>query len=367
METQTQTAVLNGNYELTKIVHESGLQLTEAEEIKQSYLPYFEQLAAIKEDSKKINFETPGELDEKIARELRLRTVKVRTGSESVKEDRKKMHTLKANVEQSSWNLIKSTCQLDEERFMQVEKKREIAEKARAEMLRVERMGLLSNVTDAGLYNAVVGQMTQDAFDLLLSGFVLAKKEKEEKEKQLAIEAIEKENAAIRERAKQAEENKRLKAEAEANAKIIAEQKAKADAELKKVEALRKLEQEKSDALLEAQRKQAADKLAKEKAISDSKLQKEREANDKLKAELQAKEDVERKAETAKQAELKAKEIADAMALKAPDKEKLNKWIDSLMIGITPNVGGDAHKVAINIQDKFSSFKKWANTEIENL
>ncbi|MCV6900744.1 hypothetical protein OE165_27305, partial [Escherichia coli] len=83
--------------------------------------------------AKKINFENPTELDEKIARELRLRTVKIRTGSQDVKDERKRIHTLKANIEQDAWNLIKSTCQLEEEQFLQVEKKREKAEQLRKE------------------------------------------------------------------------------------------------------------------------------------------------------------------------------------------------------------------------------------------
>jgi hypothetical protein len=74
-----------------KVITESGLVLNEAEEIKQSYLPFFIQLAEIKEEAKKINFENPSMLDEKIARELRLRTVKVRTGSEDIKNTRKKI------------------------------------------------------------------------------------------------------------------------------------------------------------------------------------------------------------------------------------------------------------------------------------
>ena len=65
------------NDELEKIVQDSGIELNQGELIKQSYLPYFEQLAEIKESSKKINFEKPTELDEEIARSLRLKTVKI--------------------------------------------------------------------------------------------------------------------------------------------------------------------------------------------------------------------------------------------------------------------------------------------------
>jgi hypothetical protein len=60
------------------------------------------------------------------------------------------------------------------------------------------------------------------------------------------------------------------------------------------------------------------------------------------------------------------KEEAKRLA-KAPDIEKLTKWIDSLMIGITPDVGGDGHKLALDIHVKFEGFKKWATEQINNL
>jgi len=51
------------NQELEVIVKESGLELSESESIKQSYLPNFEQMATVKEESKKINFENPTMMD----------------------------------------------------------------------------------------------------------------------------------------------------------------------------------------------------------------------------------------------------------------------------------------------------------------
>lgn len=141
METQNSTEVVIIQYpELDKVVNVTGIEEADQALIKTSYIPYFEEMAKIKEESKKINFENPTELDEKIARELRLRTVKVRTGSEEVKDNRKRIHSLKANVEQDAWNLIKSTCKVEEEIFLQVEKATEIANKARIEALKLSRV-----------------------------------------------------------------------------------------------------------------------------------------------------------------------------------------------------------------------------------
>ena len=95
--------------ELEKVITDSGIALTDSEEIRQSYLPFFEQMGAIKEESKKINFDNPSVLDEKIARELRLRQVKIRTGCKELKDERKRIHLLRGNLEQSMFNLIEKT------------------------------------------------------------------------------------------------------------------------------------------------------------------------------------------------------------------------------------------------------------------
>lgn len=97
---------MNELQQLETVLENSGLVLSDAETIKQSYLPFFEQLAEIKEQSSKIDYANPTSLDESIARELRLKTVKIRTGSEALKNERKKVHLLRGNLEQDSWNLI---------------------------------------------------------------------------------------------------------------------------------------------------------------------------------------------------------------------------------------------------------------------
>lgn len=167
------------NTELERVVLESGLELSEGEQIKQSYLPFFIQIAEIKEESKKINFENPTELDEKIACELRLRMVKIRTGSATIKDERKKIHLLRGNLEQSSYNLIKTGCELEEEIFLQVEKKREIAEKLRKENLKNERLELLKDVCETPeIYP--LSEMEEESFNDLFEALKIAKQQKED-------------------------------------------------------------------------------------------------------------------------------------------------------------------------------------------
>ena len=116
-KTETRLVVIEPN-QLEEVVKDSGLAIQEGEEIKQSYLPFLNQLAEIQSQASKINFESPTGLDENIARELRLKTVKVRTGSENLKNDRKRLSLLKGNLEQASYNIIAASCKLTEEVFL---------------------------------------------------------------------------------------------------------------------------------------------------------------------------------------------------------------------------------------------------------
>lgn len=349
--------------ELVLLVESKGLELNEAEQIKQSYLPYFAQMGEIKELAKKINFENPTELDEKIARELRLKTVKIRTGSEGVKDERKRIHSLKASIEQDAWNLIKSTCLLDEELFLQVEKKREIEEKKIKELLKAERLEFLKELTDqANMYP--VGEMTEDNFNELLSGLKLAKEAKIEADKKAEAERIEAERLAKEEQEKIRLENIRLKAEAEENERLAKIEKEKQKKELEKVEALRKIEQEKNDKILEAKRKEAE----KIKAENDAKLKNQSEENERLAKELQAKKDAELAAKQKADKEESDRILAEKKAAKAPDKEKLKVFVSSFQIpDQASNIGKEALIIESLIIEKFNAFKKWAETQIENI
>ena len=339
------------NAELEKVVLESGLELSEGEQIKQSYLPFFVQIAEIKEESKKINFENPSELDEKIARELRLRMVKIRTGSATIKDERKKIHLLRGNLEQSSYNLIKSGCELEEEIFLQVEKKREIAETLRKLNLKNERLELLKNVCETPeIYP--LSEMDETQFNDLFEALTIAKQQKEEKEKaellRLENERIEREKAIEVQRL----ENEQLKQEAEKREKELAIEREKV---------------RKEKEAIELKVKQEAEKLAEQNRIEKEKqdliLQKEREEKQRLENELKEKQEQERKIELENELKEKAESLAKIKAEKAPIKDKLKLWVGSFNIENAP-IENETTKL---ISEKFELFRIWAITNIENL
>lgn len=321
---------------LAKVLTDSKLELTEAEEIKQSYLPYFEQMAVIKQEASKINFDNPTELDEQIARNLRLRTVKIRTGSMAVKEERKRIHMLKANVEQSAWNLIKTTCELDEELFLQIEKKREIAEKARLEARKADRINkLLPFNVDVQFIDLL--NMPDDAFDKLLAQSELAFEQERAELLKAEQERIERERIAEEKRLEMIAENKRLREEAELKEKAAKERDELQSNRLKlllpvttsqtddgsvnmaslyeltnhefhsvltkRTNEVKKLEQEKAEAKAKADAEQ---KKMREEA--QAKIEAERKERERVEAELKAKQEeearIKREAEEREQAEL---------------------------------------------------------------
>ena len=120
----------------------------------------------------------------------------------------------------------------------------------------------------------------------------------------------------------------------------------------------------------EAEEKEKA--LAAERAESERKLKEQQEKaaaeKAKLEAELQSKKDAELAEQKAKEAaELAAKQEADKLA-KAPDKEQLNAWLNSIKFHPMPiTSSNEAQTVATDITAKFAAFKGWAKVQVEKL
>lgn len=362
METQTQT-VAKIDYK------EFGLEEIKANQISDDFKPHFERIIELETEFEQVLLlDINDAMTTFKAKELRQKYVKNRTlGFNETHKKGKDFFLNGGRFCDKIKNSGLAINELKESKLLEIEKYYETQEKAKVEALALLRISALKEFDfDGSAMN--LGVMDVNVWDSFLAGTKLQFEAKKAEEKRLALEAIEKENSEIRERARVAEENLKLKKEAESHAKIIAEQKAKADAELAKVESLRKLEQDKSDALLELQRKQSEEKAKKEKAITDAKLKAEKEANEKLQAELKAKQDAEKKANDKIIADKKANDLAELKASKAPEKTQMTTWVNSSTMDPSP-VLKDAinQEVAIEILARFAQFKAWANTKIENL
>jgi hypothetical protein len=363
---ETQIVKINST-ELEKVVNNSGLAIIEAEEIKASYLPFLARLIEVQDQAVKINFETPTAIDETIARELRLLTVKIRTDAEKLKDEQKRVDLLRGRVKQDSYNLIASSCKLAEEVFTQVEKAREITEKKRKEALKAERIEKLTPYEiDPQFYD--LANMPDEVFENLLTGAKtalenkIAAEKKAEEERVAKIEADRVKNERIR------KENERLQVEAKERERL-------AEIERKKQADILKAQQEKADKerkeLEEKNRKErelADQKAAKLKAENDAKLEAERKEREMLANELKAKQDAENKAKQAEQNRLIAEEKERKQAEKAPDKEKLIQLAANIALIVFPELKSDeAQKILIDTKGLLLKTSTYIREKAEQL
>lgn len=351
METATKNEIVKIN------PADFGVEESKAQQIAEQFKPMLDKMVELEaEYNEVLKLDIDDPMTTFKAKEVRLKYVKVRTGTAAIHKAQKDFY-LQAGRFVDGWkNAQLFASQGIEEKLSAIELHYENKEKARIAALNEARLNELKQFEfDGSQMN--LGSMDEAVWTNFLSGTKLQYEAKKAEEKKIELAKIEAENAAIRERARIEEENKKLKAEAKAKEKALEIERAKAKKELEAKEALRLAEQKKADALLETQRKQA-----------EAKLKKEREAKEKIEAELRAKQEVERKAEAEKQAEIKAKQLADAKALKAPDKDKLIAWINNVSLSETLELkSNESVTVAANIQLKFDAFKNWANEQINNL
>jgi hypothetical protein len=349
--------------DLEKKVQETGLELADGKDAMTAFLPFAAQLSEIAEQAKTINTVEPTKDDEKLARELRLKTVKIRTGAERVKEQRKRVHLLRGNIEQSFYNIIKDNCSLAETGLEQIEKYSEEQERIRKEALREVRLKELREFTDqADIYP--LAEMTEESYQDLLGAMKIQKEEKEKariaEEQRLEQERIAAEQELLR---KEIHKNRYVQLLRDYKYAHEGDLGALTDDEFFAIE---KVAREEHEARI-------ADEKAKEKELAEAKRKADEAA-----AEAKAAQDALRAKEEAEQKALKEKADAEKKALaetiaqakkaaKAPDKVKLSSWINGLEC-VGPELKTDEGIVVrADIQAKFEGFKKWAISEIEKL
>lgn len=169
------------------------------------------------------------------------------------------------------------------------------------------------------------GELSESDFNAFIDRLKTAKKEYDDK--QVAIQA----------------ENERLRKEQEEKNRIIAEERAKAEAERKAAEEKARKEREAAEAKLRIEResaRKAAEKAAAEKAKLEAELREKAEAEARAKREEAARLEAERK----------EKEAAERKAANAPDKEKLQVVIDKItaLKNDLPEMAGNDAKTIMN-------------------
>lgn len=342
--------------ELVKInPKDFGIEESKAKQIADQFKPMLDKMVELEEEANEV-FKLDIESLEaaKQAKEVRLKYVKVRTGTSEIHKEQKAFY-LQAGRFVDGWkNAQLFASQGIEEKLMQIEKYAENKEKERLENLQRERIILVEPYLES-VEALNLSSMSEEVFTNFLQGSKTNYENKLESER-LEKERLEAERLAEIERQKAIEaENAKLKIEAEAKEKALAKERAEAKEKLDAIELKAKQEREEA----ENKRQIEAAKQAKIQAEKDAEIKR-------IAKELQDKKDAEIKAETERKlAEENAKKEAEKAA-KAPIKDQLNIWVENFKIDL-PNSELLNNEKALLIKSKFDAFKKWAKNEVESL
>jgi len=327
---------------------EFGLEEQKAAQIEAQFKPMLEKMTELENEfNDVVKLPIEDKQTSIKAKELRLKYVKIRTGTADIHKQQKAFY-LAGGRFCDGWKNAQEFASLGiEEKLMSIEKYAENMEKERILKLEEERKSLLLNLTD--IMPVGLGTMDQSVFDNYLQGVKLAHAARIEAEKKAEEEIQAKIKAEIEEAERMLKENARLKLEAEAKEKQLLYERQQAQKQADKAEAERKKIAAENEA-----------KLANERAIAAKKLQEQQAAAAKLQAELKAKQDAENaRIEAEQQAEIKRKLEAEAKAA-APDKDKLIEYINSLSFSEL-DIKTAKGKAALSIiTTKFEAFKVWA-------
>lgn len=295
---------------------EFGLEETKAREISNQFKPMLDKMVELeKEYNEIIELPIADPESARKAKSLRLKYVKVRTGTAEIHKAQKAFYLAGGRFVDGWKNAQLFASEGIEKKLEAIEKFQENLEKERIAELQTLREEQLLPYGVENVSSLNLGIMSEQVWFNFFTGTRDNYQRQVEAEQKVVEQKIAEEKRIQTEQEAQRIENEKLKAEALAKEKELAEEKAKAEAERKAME----------------------ERANKERAEAEAKLKAEREANEKLQAEIKAKAEQEekekREAQEKVQAELKAKELAEKRARSAPDKAKLNdfaKMLDEL-------------------------------------
>lgn len=412
-EENTQVAVIELPKELAELKSTAvGISVDRADQILIGFSPYMTRLTELSAEMDKINFETPSDFDAEMAESLRKKLVKVRTGSDEEKDKQKELIRIEDKLIQSSFNLIKSACELKENRLKEAAQFRQ-RELERLQAIKLEERKALLEPFNAAFDPITLGAMSDDVFANYLTGVktnyvaqklaeAKAEEQRIEQERIVQLHNTRKEALvhvwgflSVDQRTMNfgilsSEDFTQLLSSSEANkmADELAREKERAEAarlkkEREEIEAKAKQEREAAEKLLREQQekaqkeKEAAElkakkdrealeqEMKKKQQESDAKLAMERAERARIEREAKEKEEL---AQKQKDAEEKARKLAEKKAKAAPDKEKIEIILAEVNALSNPVMKSDEGKNAMwNITQALNLFKQAIQMEISKL
>lgn len=335
--------------ELVKIdAKDFGLEESKAQEISNQFKPMLDKMVELEKEANEVfSLDIEDSDSAKKAKEVRLKYVKVRTGTSEIHKQQKAFYLAGGRFVDGWKNAQIFASQGIEERLESIEKYAENKEKERLQAIQNERIELLYPFVDS-VDGLNLSQMEDDVWQAFFSTKKRTFEDRIEAERKAEAERIAELKRQEEEREAQRLENERLKKEA------------------KEREAIIKKEREESEAKQKAIQEEADKKAREEKAKQDAILKAEREAKEKIEAELRLKKEAEEKAEKERIKKLEAERKEAEKLAKAPIKKQLNNWVDGFNIDL-PNSELLNNETALEIKNKFEVFKNWAKTQVNNL
>lgn len=309
-----------------------GLEKNEAEQIQAVFVPMLEKLKELEDEYNEIVIqEVTPELAEK-AKTLRLKLVKVRTGTDAIHKKAKQYYLNGGRAVDGLKNTVTFAVEGKEDILEGIEMYYENQEKERLDKIYEVRVSEVQALGGAPI--AELRTMKDEIYKDYIFGINAAKEAKEKaakkEEQRLKKEAKEKaaaDKAAAEEQARIKAENEKLKAEVDAAAKLAADEKAKQEAENKKLQ----------------------DKLSVEK-----------DARIKAENQLQVKQGF----------SISAFPSPSAKEVDQDQKVKLTGWVDEFkqpdLLDSKTLKDKKLQSKQSEISAKFEAFKRWAKEEIKN-
>lgn len=235
-----------------------GLEESKATQISQVFKPMLDKMVDLEEEANEIFKLDPEDENAAMkAKDLRLRYVKVRTGTAKIHKEQKAFYLAGGKFIDGWKNAQLFASQGVEERLMAIEKHKENKEKEWIEAIAKERTEELAQVE--GIIPEGLGQMEDEVWDNYFTGAKAVFAAKKAAEKKAEDDRVAKEKADKIAAEKLAADNKKLKEENAAKDKKIEDARIAAEKkEADRIAAENKIKAE--------EEKAAADKLAQEQA-----------------------------------------------------------------------------------------------------
>lgn len=324
-------------YELRRVSSEAKLTQDESDALRIEFAGYYNRITDWRNKIALIT--NPDDVrQQKLAREIRLGLKEVRCDVERARKSLKEDAVRRGKAIDGYANVLKYLCEPVEEKLSEIENRAALAEADRiAKMIESRTAMILSEGGDPTIYN--LGQMTDDAFSVIMQSCKDARIKREEEAQRIEAERVAKEKADAEERERQKIENERLRKEAAEREAVAQAERAKAAAEKKALEA-----------------KLNAEREAKEKAEADARYAK------------QAEEDRLRKEREDEQERLRKERLAREAAQRAPDKEKLEAFCVQILTPKVDAMSTEAGKtVASEAMRMQAKMVAWIRSQIEKM